>query len=246
MIITRHMSDDGKFTRKVSLRINSEHLKSLMKSCINNYPGISFSTKKVSIDAPYHVLFHYRDKLVEAARNLEDGSEAATHFRLLLDFIDEEFGEELSQSRNLLEQGLMTYDLLWTIFKPGSIVYSSMYGQPQAFHANNYQYGGGQRPCFHISTNYIDFDGEDFGTRSTAVQVFPFRGTAPINALEAVPQQLHRQSKELEALLIARGKKFQDLAGTSFQNYSGAALEDPCKPKRVKADGTCIESFPLA
>jgi hypothetical protein len=78
----------------------------------------------------------------------------------LLDFINEEFGETIEESENLVEQGLINYGLLWTIFRPGITLYAPVFGQPRAFTLESYQYVCGQDPGFMLTVKYVDFDGE--------------------------------------------------------------------------------------
>lgn len=240
MCLTRHMTSDGKYVERVTLQINSPHLKQMLRDAVEHYPGVSFFTEKVSIDEAYHVLFHYRPEFLRAAERLEAGSEAADHVKLLLDFINETFVEDIPQHFNLTKQGLINYELLWTIFKPGTIFFGSMFGQPRAFKLNSYNYQGGNNPGFYLSSSYVDYDGDVFGTRNTTLRIPPFTGTASISALECVPEYLHKNKHSMRKALILRGALFQEHAGMHFSAYTGVALdfeEGVCSLKRVNVDG---------
>ena len=86
---------------KTSLQVNSQHLKDILKKTVHDYPGVSFATKNITIDKPYHVLFHWRQELEDAHKELEEGSEAAEHLKLLLNFIRDEFKDCISETENL-------------------------------------------------------------------------------------------------------------------------------------------------
>ncbi|USW58681.1 Putative histone H3/CENP-A, AAA+ ATPase domain, ATPase, AAA-type, core [Septoria linicola] len=240
LCLVRHMSGDNKYVQKISLQINSQHLKDVLRDTIGTFPGISFQTKDITIDSPYRVLFHYKDELEEAKKALED-EDAVAHLDLLLEFIDAEFGDTIEESENLREQGLMSYAHLWTIFRPGDLIYGSVLGQPRVFRLISYQYTCGQRPGLILNTEYVDFDGQDFGTRSGSQFVDAFGGAVRINGLEAYPLSFHHAPEDIKQQLIARGRRFEDLAGMHFKCYQSIALEQtPCGLSRYNVDGRVV------
>ena len=65
---TRHFNAQGEFTHR-SLNINSPHVKDTLRRIIGEYPGATFRTENVRLQAPYRCLFHY---LEELRRELEE------------------------------------------------------------------------------------------------------------------------------------------------------------------------------
>jgi hypothetical protein len=183
LCIVRVFNNDknNPFVRKTQLQVNSEHLKAILKDTISDFPGISFNTKDITIDKPYRVLFHYRKELEEAGKALAYHSDAAQHLELLLTLIDEEFKDAIEETENLLGQGMMNYEYLWTIFKPGTTIYAPVYGQPRAFTLKSYAYSC-DPPGLILNTEYIDFDGEDSkytdGQKDESASWLP-RGVSP-------------------------------------------------------------------
>jgi hypothetical protein len=208
---------------KIGLQINSQHLKDILKDVIKEFPGLSFQTKDITIDAPYRVLYHYRDEIEKAGEKLE-AEEASEHLDLLLDFIDEEFKDVIEGVDNLKEQGLISYEYLWTVFRPGSTVHAMVYGQPRAFTLINYGYSC-DPPGLQLSLNFVDFDGDTFGTRSTSRMVPAFAGAQSIAGLVAYPMECHPDPITLRTQLIDRGRSMEKHAGMHFRSYSGIALE---------------------
>lgn len=227
--------------QKTSLQVNSQHLKDILKKTVDNFPGVSFQTKEITIDKPYRVLFHYRPELEAAAEKLAQGSEAANHLSLLLNFINEEFKETIEESDNLCEQGLMSYSHLWTIFKPGCTIYAPVFGQSRAFTLTSYAYDCGVNPGLNLQIEFVDFDGENLGMKSMARKIPPFSGTARINDLSAFPIEWHQDPNTVKASLIARGRRWEQHAGMHFCCYSGVALEyTPCGLSRYNTDGRVV------
>ncbi|CZT24619.1 uncharacterized protein RCC_10344 [Ramularia collo-cygni] len=223
LCLVKHMDSGNTRVQKTSLQVNSQHLKDILKDTISQFPGVSFQTKDITIDAPYRVLFHYKDELAQAGENLED-EEAIAHLNLLLDFIDEHFKETIEESDNLKEQGLMSYEYLWTIFRPGMTIYAPIFGQPRAFTLTNYAH-----QCdpagLQLWIEFVDFDGEDLGDRSTNRLVPAFSGAVAINSLCAYPIQYHADPEALRRQLIDRGRRMESYAGMHFCRYNGIALE---------------------
>ena len=263
LCLVRHMGGDAKrpYVQKISLQVNSQHLKDILKKTIQDFPGVSFNTKDITVDKPFRVLFHYRRELEEAGKELDWSSDAAQHLELLLDFIDEEFKDTIEESENLVEQGMINYEHLWTIFRPGTTIYAPVFGQPRAFTLNNYSYSCNP-PGLALGMDYVDFDGDDMGTRSSSRLVPAFSGSQKISDLSAFPMEWHPAKEEVKQQLITRGRQWEQLAGMHFRQYKGIALDytGDCGIQRYNIDGrvvidtktyhrlnagTCIDPRPL-
>ncbi|KAK4496512.1 hypothetical protein PRZ48_012492 [Zasmidium cellare] len=238
MCLVRYLDNSNKFVQKIALQINSQHLKDILRDTIGTFPGVSFQTKDITIDAPYRVLFHYKNELEEAGEKLDPDSDAKAHLDLLLDFIYEEFKDTIEETENLLEQGLISYQHLWTIFRPKTIIYAPVFGQARCFELTNYAY---TQDGLQINSEYVDFDGDDFGKRSACRLVPGFAGAEKIEHLSAYPISYHANEKALKEQLVARGKKWEAYAGMHFQRYEGVALEHtPCGMSRFNVDGRVV------
>lgn len=242
LCLVRHITGDQDRPRfqKISLQINSQHLKTILNNTISNYPGVSFSTKDVIIASPYHVLFHYRKELEAQRHEVETEPEALQHLNLLLDFVNEEFKDTIRETNNLVEQGMITYEHLWTIFRPGTILYAPMFGQPRAWTLKSY-YDSCDPPGFGLCTEFVDFDGEDMGTRGGGRIVAHFAGSEKIVSLSAYPMEWHPNADAMKQQLIARGRRWENHVGMHFSNYQGIALEfNGCRINRYNVDGRIV------
>jgi hypothetical protein len=182
------------------------------------------------------VLFHYKDELEKAGEHLQD-DEAVAHLELLLDFIDDQFKAAIEESDNLKEQGLMSYNWLWTIFRPKMTIYATVLGQSRAFVLTKYAYS--QQPKgLQLSLNFVDFDGEDLGTRSTSRLIPAFAGAVAINELCAYPIRYNTNEVAIRQQLIDRGRRMEELAGIHFCCYRGIALG--LEMERYNIDGRVV------
>lgn len=238
LCITRTLDRSNEIVQKTSLQINSPSLKKMLKEVINNYPGQSFLTKDITIDQPYHCLYHYRQEFIDKLQNASQDSELAAHLPILLTFLNDEFKETIADTTNLSEQGLTSYDHMWTLFRPGIKIFTRLRGQPRVFKLNSYQYVWGNCNYLSLDADFIDYDGDDFGTRTTKLSIPQFKGTAPVTALNAFPLARHHDALNISRTLIARGKKWESInsKGQSFMEYKGIALNTSCPPNRYNID----------
>jgi hypothetical protein len=235
LCVTRQYDMQNQWVQRTTLQINSQALKDIIRDIIDSYPGESFHSSNISIDFPAHCLYHYRNELKAALANQELKTEGAAHLPILLEFIDEHFTSEIKEGGNLLEQGLVTYEHLWTIFKPGQQVYSTRGGQSCAFTLQSYQYVCGQNPGLQLAVEYVDFDGDGFGKRYSQLLVPKFPGAKPIANLNALPLAVHPDVGGITKMLIARGRAWESLAGQNFRHYKGVAMDARCG--RYNIDG---------
>src|SRR5690348_14741520 len=58
------------------------------------------------------------------------------HVKVLLKYLDTDYAETKKTLYPMLESGIITFDLLWALFKPNTLAFSTTYGnenEPRAF-----------------------------------------------------------------------------------------------------------------
>jgi len=219
-----------------TLQVKSPHIKDLVKNVIGDkYPGVSFSTENIQLDFPLRSLWHYRPQLRDACEELK-GLERE-HIDFFMEFLDEEFEETIREFENLTEQGLITYPLLWTIFKPGEIVYTAAndYHPIRAYRHYEGTYLHGQCPQYRLANEYVTYDGEHFGTSHANAAIGKFTGTRKITRLPAFPLAWHPHADSIREKLAERGQKFEALRGKQYCYYAGITLgEYDRESERIK------------
>lgn len=148
------------------------------------------------------------------------------HIDVLLRYLRQHFASTIGSLPQLLEHGEITYDLLWALFPPNSIVYTTcVYSeQPKCL---AYDHGEDKmikdQKYFVLSGRYLDFDGKRFGEVSGGTAIAEFRGARQITSLESFPLRYHNERGELESGLIERGRHFASLRGIHHCAYDGLA-----------------------
>ena len=206
-----------------SIVIQSPLLKKTLQKVLKDYPGVSPELDEVEFESPFEPLFHRWDDLLEAGRN-ETSTETRKHIKVLQEVLETEF----EKSRNILREcrlhGVIKFDSLWIIFKPGELIYGTVDGRECVMKLREAAYV--QTPVgglnFELQCDNVDFDGSHFGYGSGDIQIEKFRGTANTKDLPAMPLDLVSDKLNVKERLVARGRKFEKLRGYSFKNYKGS------------------------
>ena len=128
----------------------------------------------------------------------------------------------------LLESGEITYDLLWALFKPNTIVYTTCLDTEKAlcfrFDRGDERMSSTSVTYFHVECRYLDSDGAVFGEVSTALGVAKVAGVKRIVTLDAFLLAYHPRRSEMRAGLVARGRRLVTLLGVHHLQYHGNAF----------------------
>ena len=160
-------------------------------------------------------------------RILGNDHPSSAHLDLLIKHIKEAYKTTTQQLIPLLDNDEITYDLLWALFKPGSVAYATCSGT-QKPRCIRYDFGEeiakDDTQYFQIEGRYFDFDGNIFGENLIFGGIVKFRGARPINTLGIFPLSYHPQMDKIRTELIECGRKFISLKGIHHFHYSGRAF----------------------
>lgn len=217
--------------------VKSKHLRDCLKEVMGDIKGINLVTEKPAIDP--NMLFLYLEELRQMQQSLSSQAESienkkekkltklkASHLQILVEYLDEDFADTKKALYPMLEAGIITFEYLWALFKPNTILYSSTYGdedQPRAFKAiyskENQSFMKGK--WYSIEARYLDYDGKTFGMATVHGEVSAFSGARKISSLSCYPIKYHKDPDTAKAQLIERGKKFVALQGMNYKTYAG-------------------------
>lgn len=150
------------------------------------------------------------------------------HFNLLVNFVKVTYRSTTRRLIALLEHHEITYEMLWALFKPNMVVYTTCFGtgKPRCV---KYQRGeerttDNKVEYFHLECCYMDFDGKVFGETSIELVIMKFRGTRRISSLNAFPLEYHPNKDKVKAHLVGCGRNFVSLMGVQYRQYRGDAF----------------------
>jgi hypothetical protein len=140
---------------------------------------------------------------------------------------------------SLINQGMISYDLLPLLFVPGEIIYAveTLNKHPSAM---RYAYYTDNTDSISITGEYLQRVDHDIGYAEYAISIprfeglsfstlvlFPvdegIKGLKRIDSFDVFPMKYHPRAQEITQLLVERGRKAYKLGGIHHVHYSGIA-----------------------
>lgn len=228
-LVAKQVFNEKDKLEKTIVDINSPHLLSCLRDVVEYYPAepLQFS-EGVSFDSPFKLLNHHTDALIKWGEEATE-LDAKDHVCLLLDFLENEAGDKGREVKRLNKAGLITFDLLWAIFKPGDLLYTREYGHERLYRLAKTGYGdscSSSGKFFELTCEYTNCDGSRVGTSNVNLKIWEkeeFVGISPskITALSLFPLGYLGNQKGLQEGLVKRGNRYLEIRGTQTFNYDG-------------------------
>ncbi|KAI0832276.1 hypothetical protein F5Y06DRAFT_281118 [Hypoxylon sp. FL0890] len=240
--VRRTFDWEGKYKTTI-VDIKSKQLREALQDVIGNVKGVSLVEETPKLDPK--MLFLYLEDMREYMRNLKELEpegdsrkerkkvqkwidEKRRHLRILIKYLDTDHAETKKSLYPMLENGLITFDLLWALWKPNTLAYTTTYGsvdEPRVFKVEvaEKHYSIVRGEFYYIEGKYFEYDGKQFGFGSMSEEIPEFRGARKITSLGCYPLKYHKNEAQLRKDLIERGKKFVNLGGVHYKSHQGMA-----------------------
>ncbi|KAJ4323113.1 hypothetical protein N0V84_004513 [Fusarium piperis] len=241
--VRRTFDWEGKY-RSTVVDIKSKLLRECLQDVIGTTDGVSLVDEVPKLNP--HLLFLYLEDLRAHLRALKQAKPAGEtkkarkknqvrlddkrkHLKVMIKYIDKDYETTKESLYPMLESGLITFELLWALWKPNTLAYTTTYGctsEPRVFKVDMAILHSSilKGRYYYIDGKYVEFDGKRFGYGNMAVEVDEFQGARRITSLPCYPLQYHQNQGKLRADLIERGKKFVKLSGVHYKSYHGIAF----------------------
>ncbi|KAI0018103.1 P-loop containing nucleoside triphosphate hydrolase protein [Xylariomycetidae sp. FL0641] len=217
---------EGKPLALDSIVVQSRFLKGLLSEVFSDYVGITANLEKLVFKSPFEPFHHRWDLFTELVGQQDSKSEnAGAHARLLYNILDIELRDTRLEVDDLVKHGVMTFQKLWALFRPGTQVFSIVENEARLFLLERVAYENvwGSN-ALRLQLKFIDHDGKDFGIAATSLSIDAYTGTKPITDLTAYPFSFHTSKDETEQSIRARGEGFCRLQGFHYLSYGGTML----------------------
>ncbi|KAF4950122.1 hypothetical protein FGADI_8391 [Fusarium gaditjirri] len=194
-LIVRREKEHGEIDESVlslhSIKVQSPLLKKILGPVFKGYKGINTNLKKLEFHAPFREFFYRWDEFTQAdpRKVSADSSEECSHYKLLADIIHAEIKPRIEQASDLLNNGVISFDYVWTLFEPDVEVYTKIDGRDRLFKLSSGNYSKTQdgTVAYVLSVRFIDTEGDTFGYTETTLSLSPFENVKPILELEVIP-----------------------------------------------------------
>ncbi|KAL5400184.1 hypothetical protein PMIN06_000096 [Paraphaeosphaeria minitans] len=236
--VRRRFGWDNKYLETM-IDVKSKVLRSVLQAIFKDCKSVSLVEDKPCIHP--HLLFHYYPEIktyvkrtlkkqlskAKKRKTRKTIDQQIRQGQLLLTYVDEDYEETRKALRPMLKAGTITYDLVWALFKPNTIAYTTTYGNKDDPRCFKVDYCYEQENWMTLEKNwmiegrYLEYDGKVFGFGDHFVPIRQFRGSKKISNLGTYPLEFHKDPDTLREQLIERGKKFVALQGMNYMFHCG-------------------------
>lgn len=119
-------------------------------------------------------MFNYLEQLEHQETRLPTESAGYQHLHQLIKFLYDRFSAALDSLRPLLQHGEITFELLWALFKPNDLLYTTCVGtgKPRGlrYESGEVRTIQGER-IFQLNCRYPDYNGKTFGEAWTSLAI---------------------------------------------------------------------------
>ena len=251
------------------MTIRSKLVLSILRDIIHYHPSFSPNVDKLVLREPFCLLLHYREELSKRRDELKQATSTSApleemscataneHLTYVIDFVNQRYADGILQelSRHRSTRATCTYDWVWLLFRPGSVVYAWDNNILRAHLVEDHdrhvgvEEDGKIRPKvisvrddvrrlprskkLKVTVWTLAFDGERLGRRRKKYSIPAFDGEKEITSLRIFPKAYLKNEKRVhqtlsvEDFLIQRGKSFFELARKSYREHHGETLTFP-------------------
>ena len=122
-----------------SIIIQSPLLKRVLGSVLKDYPGVTTSLDRLKFEPPFKPFVHRWGRMTKAVEQEED-AETKAHVELLYKTLFTELEDSIKARDDLISNGIITFEHIWMIFEPGSVIFTSENNHDCAFRLKTGQY----------------------------------------------------------------------------------------------------------
>ncbi|KAG9231384.1 P-loop containing nucleoside triphosphate hydrolase protein [Amylocarpus encephaloides] len=222
--------------------IKSKELTDALIECNEDVEGLGLNKSPPSADVSifYHSLKALKARLADEASHEEPNSVLVQDLEIAIDFAQFEHGSSIAHMSTLLSAQECTWELLWALLPPSSLVY----------HFHKYTssptillFRSMQKRKRQDGTIYWDLNCDivaDSGTRfgyakyPESIEIDEFSGARRIRELDIVPLQFTGEGRavELKTMMINRGRIYASIKGAKFWEVSGLAVREEVNSTR--------------
>jgi hypothetical protein len=214
LVRRKRITEGSKVFQIHSIEIQSAPLRSILAKVFDRYDCIMPTMGYLTFLPPFRP-FYWRWEEFEAAVKGEKDEKLAKQLKCLRNLVKSEMSGLFGISRELQDNGVIEYRLLWTLFKPGDLLYSKGHGQERFY----VLYSISQYTSIYLQVRSLDWNGRHLGFSHSSLTIRYFSGSSRITDLDVFPARFLDNLEEVKERVVARGKKFIELAGVHHKSY---------------------------
>ncbi|KAL0571467.1 hypothetical protein V5O48_010503 [Marasmius crinis-equi] len=231
--------------------VKNEYLIKACKDIIKTWPGVSWHSDPLEVDPEMFLTYleeftAYRDAL-RAKKRTPLENHVLSSVDLLLSFLNNDFQATIRRINSHKAHKETSFDLLYAILVPGTLLVTecAVTGGARLFKLVSWvRIANGNVTYYQLVAESVDLVDHQVtatvnpGKVQTTIILPMFRGTVPMETLDAYPLKYHKNQEEVRESVLARGRKWVDLIGVHHMEFDGiAAFKTQCKIMRHAVRG---------
>ncbi|KAL1858034.1 hypothetical protein Daus18300_010146 [Diaporthe australafricana] len=234
--------------KTVQIDVQSTHMKNVLTSVFDGYPG--FYPSLMSKDSAWIFRDPFSIFVGRWSQLLEYGERATVldtyqAWVTLIDTLTPVVQPTLDAIERIRDTGLISWDDLSLIFPPGKLIIVEQPGAVRSVvrvkEGTNVGDGALGTRAHVLKYEYIDWDGETCGLRTSALNILLYAGHKRVGMTElgTMPLEFCPNLEELATELIARGRRWASLMGIGYKQFGGKKV--PLKTQvPIEASGRIV------
>ena len=147
-----------------------------------------------------------------------------------IQYVEEDHADNIVDFVRLTANQEITYDLLWALFAPNTVLYHyhNMTEQAQILIARTTYYSQreNQTRYAYIDCYVISNDGDSFGLARQGFEIDQYSGASKIQHLTVYPLIYNPDQDAMRDHAIRRGKRFATMDQRAYKEISGPAMRE--------------------
>ena len=192
----------------------------------------------------FHSRFDLKDRLAKEQSKDSPDDALIADIKVALQYIEEDNGNDIADFMRLTDHQEITFDLLWALFTPNTLMYRyhDMTEQVQVLLVRSVIRALRQDLSIYvrIECDVINNDGNSFGLARDMIEIDSFPGSRKIQDLPIYPLKYREDQNTIRDHAVSRGKRFVTMDRHSYNEISGQAMRETISdrydepPKRFK------------
>ena len=208
-----------------SIDIQSPLLVAALKPILEESGVFLDENDTAKFEEPFKPLYFGFDKISALRDQVMKDVVFASYLGLLLRLMADLFEDMRVKLHSLRQSQLINFDLAWTYFPKGLVLYCGAGDCERLFRVRSTGYNSDRNGRqLEIFCEYIVFNGISFEWETTTLKIPAFGGNVPITDLPHYPLEFHGSVASLKARMATRGTKVLDYQGLEYRQYTGTGL----------------------
>ncbi|KAF7555173.1 hypothetical protein G7Z17_g2404 [Cylindrodendrum hubeiense] len=230
-----------------SITVHDPAMREVLGIVLAKYQDLDLELQNWTFEPPFMPLVHRWEALKDYHAKSTPGS-TKNAASALLAFLTPILASSVVSLARTRSTGKVSFDNVWQIFPPSSIVMTKFYGidtickvvKYKKRHQDNCNPAG-----WVIDMEYVDWNGEKCGWTTTTLTIWEFEGFKRVTGLPVYPLSFNSDPAKVKANMIERGRKFESMRGYHFMVANGTKiLLETKKPEQRPVTGkVCVDAY---